>query len=694
MAKSSSNDDLCDHAIQIIEAFPAYQNIRGVLIPFDSKRSSSSSNPTSPRCNLGPYFTTYPEELSLVFPFHSHFAYSYQRKQMKWGEWDTFSIPGYMTPMVADVFALMCLRPMGAFVHNLMAIGELYRAMFLLSTEPKQSHSGPIWLIQMWAYSYFPSITPEFHPTIVPWSYGEAWMHTRYPEEVPSYPTCFKLFSDPSRKRSPKEFMPFEEKRYGYEDFQKFSSQDFFKGDAAWGACLHSRDLVVIRATNTGVEAYCPSLVAWQFGLIQLLPVPPTWTNNKDWSSRVSIPKDEAQGLCDSSTSSTNLHFWKKIGGDPSSQKFATAENAAFQKAKGSVRLHAHTLQLPTSSKQGACTSTKRKTPETTTKKPRVIEATPDASINEIEPLVKELDDATTLSTLIKSIGQQKQVLGGIIEAQQALEAEDRRIAQEHKEAIQFAAVVKVKNKAVKAKRKCLKAKEEEEKRRAEKAEKERIAEIGRKLEVKKNEKADAQKKKQEEMERRKEKEGVEKKKKKEKEKKKEVEKEKKEEEATKEKAEKRKAHVVPKEKKMVEEVGEVATMPKQEAVTSSVEVATPLVSGPTVLKGLGNINKLLEDVSLTLQQCQTPTKTSSIITSLKPTKEQLQVAIKQLKELLKQPINAILLDASLVDQFLQSVHAESQGLVRGVELIFKAEQDLQTLQLKISDLEMLPLMS
>ena len=280
-----------------------------------------------------------------------------------------------MTPMVADVFALMCLRPMGAFVHNLMAIGkgpeddilndvplnyndfkktmkgaanspitykeeccfylfwickflaytsskqvinyylpiarylanrtpidlcsfvlgELYRAMFLLSTEPKQSHSGPIWLIQIWAYSYFPSITLEFHPTIVPWLYGEAWMHARYPEEVPSYPTCFKLFSDPSRKRSPEEFMPFEAKRYGYKDFQKFSSQDFFKGDAAWGACLHSRDLVVIRATNTGVEAYCPSLVARQFGLIQLLPVPPTWTNNKDWSSRVSIPKDEAQ---------------------------------------------------------------------------------------------------------------------------------------------------------------------------------------------------------------------------------------------------------------------------------------------------------------------------------------------------------------------------------------------------------------
>jgi hypothetical protein len=98
-------------------------------------------------------------------------------------------------------------------------LGKLYRAMFLLSTEPKQSHGGPVWLMHMWAYSYFPSIAPEFHPTIAPWSYGEAWMHARYPEEVPSYPTCFKLFSDPSRKRSPEEFMPFEAKRYGFEDF-------------------------------------------------------------------------------------------------------------------------------------------------------------------------------------------------------------------------------------------------------------------------------------------------------------------------------------------------------------------------------------------------------------------------------------------------------------------------------------------
>jgi hypothetical protein len=42
----------------------------------------------------------------------------------------------------------------------------------------------------------------------------------------------------------------------------------------------------------------------------------------------------------------------------------------------------------------------------------------------------------------------------------------------------------------------------------------------------------------------------------------------------------------------------------------------------------------------------------------------------------------------------LQTVHVESQGLVQEVELISRAEQDIQILQSEIADLEMLPLMS
>jgi hypothetical protein len=38
---------------------------------------------------------------------------------------NTFSFSkGYMTSTVADVFALTCLCPMGAFAHNLMVVGK------------------------------------------------------------------------------------------------------------------------------------------------------------------------------------------------------------------------------------------------------------------------------------------------------------------------------------------------------------------------------------------------------------------------------------------------------------------------------------------------------------------------------------------------------------------------------------------
>jgi hypothetical protein len=52
-----------------------------------------------------------------------------------------------------------------------------------------------------------------------------------------------------------------------------------------------------------------------------------------------------------------------------------------------------------------------------TAKKLRVVEVTSDTSIIEIEPLDKELDDATTLSAFIRDVNEQKQILGGIIKA-------------------------------------------------------------------------------------------------------------------------------------------------------------------------------------------------------------------------------------------------------------------------------------
>jgi hypothetical protein len=189
MAKSSSNNDPCSRATQIIKALPASQRIIGILILCENTQTFSSSTSTSPRCGLGPSFSSFPEDISPIFPYHSHFTSIYQNKQMKWEEWDTFTtsitwynlapswsawvarmalskldkwktlginkaicaskyeIPinpslltsllcfwspvtntfsfpeGFMTLTVADIFALLGLRPMGALAHPLMAIG-------------------------------------------------------------------------------------------------------------------------------------------------------------------------------------------------------------------------------------------------------------------------------------------------------------------------------------------------------------------------------------------------------------------------------------------------------------------------------------------------------------------------------------------------------------------------------------------
>jgi hypothetical protein len=120
-----------------------------------------------------------------------------------------------------------------------------------------------------------------------------------------------------------------------------------------------------------------------------------------------------------------------------------------------------------------------------------------------VEPLDDELNDSTTLSNLMRKVDKQKQILSGVIETQEALEAKDRLRAQKFKEAKQLAAAFQAKAQAEDAERKCLEAKEEK-KRQADKAEEERIVEIEKILEIKKKEKAQANKKIQQELEKKK----------------------------------------------------------------------------------------------------------------------------------------------------------------------------------------------
>ena len=220
-------------------------------------------------------------------------------------------------------------------------------------------------------------------------------------------------------------------------------------------------------------------------------------------------------------------------------------QDAAFEKAKESVWSQAPLLMLLAPSEQGVRTSTKRKSLEVeeevdltaslkgakpfgrkfikTAAKKAIVEVNPDPSILKVEPLDEDLNNTNTLSNLMRKVDKQKQVLSGIIEAQEALEAEDQAIAKKYKEAKKFAklavaalqaktqiedakqlaAAFKAKSEAEEAERKRLEA-EEEKKRQADKAEEERVAEIARRLEMKKKEKAQADWKRQQELERKK----------------------------------------------------------------------------------------------------------------------------------------------------------------------------------------------
>jgi hypothetical protein len=301
-------------------------------------------------------------------------------------------------------------------------------------------------------------------------------------------------------------------------------------------------------------------------------------------------------------------------------------QDAAFEKAKESVRGQASLLLLPAPSQQGVRTSTKRKSLEveeevdpavspkgakpsgkkliktaakkSAAKKAKVVEAVPDSSIIDVDPLDEDHDDTATLSSLTRKVEVQKRLLSDIIEAQKALEVEDRAIAQKYKEAKKLAKLAaaafqakaqtedakklavafQAKSEAEGAERKHLKV-EEEKKRQADKAEEERIAEIARKLEMKKKEKAQADQKRQQEFERNK----------REEEKKRQEEERKKEETNA---AKKKIGQVVPREAKLTKltVVAPVVSMqqavqsavevrPSIEAVTSSIEVAAPLVS-------------------------------------------------------------------------------------------------------------------
>ncbi len=102
------------------------------------------------------------------------------------------------------------------------------------------------------------------------------------------------MFSDTTRTRSPSCFIPFAEEKYASHE-QKLLNYEMKQMTAnRWAHILQPRNLIVLKNKISGFEVYNPNFLARQFGLIQAILVPPTFTVNSPWNQRKPFPNDEA----------------------------------------------------------------------------------------------------------------------------------------------------------------------------------------------------------------------------------------------------------------------------------------------------------------------------------------------------------------------------------------------------------------
>ena len=81
-------------------------------------------------------------------------------------------------------------------------LGSMYRTMFLATTQPKESIGGPLWFIQLWAYAYFPQLSPKPNPSIIGKCacYGHLFAQSVYEtNNFPHFGDWFNLFSNKER---------------------------------------------------------------------------------------------------------------------------------------------------------------------------------------------------------------------------------------------------------------------------------------------------------------------------------------------------------------------------------------------------------------------------------------------------------------------------------------------------------------
>ncbi|GKV35613.1 hypothetical protein SLEP1_g43859 [Rubroshorea leprosula] len=162
-------------------------------------------------------------------------------------------------------------------------LGYIYRGCYDVTIFPFGKFSGALWVLQLWLYSYFPTVTLEFEKVDEEdlLTYG---MCVQDAKKLPqSFKTYFNYFASLSIDRPNAKFAVFLERKYGPEWYKANRNNEEFK--AYWKVYISPRDLFIGCSiggpqSRCSLELYVPNQFCWQLGYCQAILSPPQFTRH------------------------------------------------------------------------------------------------------------------------------------------------------------------------------------------------------------------------------------------------------------------------------------------------------------------------------------------------------------------------------------------------------------------------------
>ncbi|KAK3024929.1 hypothetical protein RJ639_043244 [Escallonia herrerae] len=175
-----------------------------------------------------------------------------------------------------------------------LLLSHLYRGLHVVVEKGLKGFGGAFWVLQMWLHAYLPELAPMPAPNSTDEIYG--YRYARGEPKEHTFEKCFKLLYQDDRTN--RNFLPWKDRSLGPDWFRRSPSLTIVDADElaehsqVWASYLVARDLHFnLQASpsgkhKAGAEWYAPNQLARQFGLLQLVPLPPYHSVNEFFHAR------------------------------------------------------------------------------------------------------------------------------------------------------------------------------------------------------------------------------------------------------------------------------------------------------------------------------------------------------------------------------------------------------------------------